>query len=113
MSGMANNITPNLSDYESRTVMIEVSGISQCWIRNSHYVMKVSYSRLSNAIQQINRMGGKIISVKTALNDANTIDDMPEVLQDEPLELVPEEPGAEAKDVQKNSKKGKKSKSRR
>jgi phycocyanin-associated, rod len=113
MSGMANNITPTLSDYDSRTVMIEVSGVSQSWIRNSHYVTKVSYSRLSNAMQQITRMGGKIISVKTSLDKAVAIEYVPEVIGYEPLELVPEEPGAEAEAAPKPSKKQRKSKSRR
>ncbi|WP_017718847.1 HEAT repeat domain-containing protein [Kamptonema formosum] len=54
----------NLSDYSSRTVVIEVTGVRrQNVMRKSKYAVRVPYSRLSQAIQHIHRTGGKIVSI--------------------------------------------------
>ena len=54
----------NISGYGSRTVTIEVTGIRrQDVMRTSNYTIKVPYSRMSQTIQNISRMGGKVASV--------------------------------------------------
>ncbi|MBW4508534.1 MAG: hypothetical protein KME64_18775 [Scytonematopsis contorta HA4267-MV1] len=64
MYGMATIGTQNLSDYNSRTVVIEViTGGSHKNIRNSHSTLKVPYSSLSQTIGRITSRGGKIVSV--------------------------------------------------
>ena len=66
MSGMLTTVTPDLSDYNSRTVIIEVTGALGELVRNSNYTLKVPYNRMSEKVQQISRMGGKIASIKLA-----------------------------------------------
>lgn len=62
--GMTQTADKNLSDYSSRTVAIEVTGVRrQNVMRKSKYTVRVPYSRLSQAIQQIHRLGGKIVSI--------------------------------------------------
>ena len=57
----------NISGYGSRTVAIEVTGVRrQDVMRTSNYTVKVPYSRLSQTIQNINRMGGKVAGVSLA-----------------------------------------------
>ena len=52
-------------DYNSRMVEIEVTGLCrQEIIRASNYRVKVPYSRLSQKMQEITRMGGKIKDVR-------------------------------------------------
>jgi CpcD/allophycocyanin linker domain len=64
MYGMATIGTQNLSDYNSRTVVINViTGGKHKNIRNSHSTLKVPYSSLSQTIANITNRGGKIISV--------------------------------------------------
>ena len=54
----------NISGYGSRTISIEVTGVRrQDVMRTSNYTVKVPYSRMSQTIQNINRMGGKVASV--------------------------------------------------
>ena len=54
----------SLSTYGSRTVTIEVSGVRrQDVMRTSNYTVKVPYSRMSQAIKNINRLGGKVNNV--------------------------------------------------
>ena len=54
----------NISGYGSRTVEIEVTGVRrQDVMRTSNYTVKVPYSRMSQTIQNISRMGGKVASV--------------------------------------------------
>ncbi|MBW4497146.1 MAG: HEAT repeat domain-containing protein [Oscillatoria princeps RMCB-10] len=61
---MTQTADKNLSDYSSRTVAIEVTGVRrQNVMRKSKYTVRVPYSRLSQAIQQIHRLGGKIVSI--------------------------------------------------
>jgi len=64
MSGMITTGDTNISDYGSRTVEIEVTGLCrQDVIRTSNYKVKVPYSRMSQTMQNINRMGGKVAKV--------------------------------------------------
>ncbi|BAZ38134.1 rod linker polypeptide CpcD [Calothrix sp. NIES-4101] len=51
------------SDYNSRTVLVEVTGASHKQARNSSYTLKVPLNRLSQAMQRIARTGGKIVNV--------------------------------------------------
>ncbi|MDJ0594739.1 MAG: phycobilisome linker polypeptide [Pleurocapsa sp. MO_226.B13] len=54
----------NISGYGSRTVAIEVTGVCrQDVMRTSNYTIKVPYSRMTQTIQNINRMGGKVVNV--------------------------------------------------
>ncbi len=64
MSGMLTTGTPDLSDYNNRTVIIEVTGALGDLVRKSNYTLKVPYNRMSEKMQQISRMGGKIASIR-------------------------------------------------
>jgi len=64
MSGMITTQNTNVSTYGSRNVTIEVSGVCrQDVMRTSNYTVKVPYSRMSQTIQNISRMGGKIAGI--------------------------------------------------
>ena len=64
MSGMTTIGDTNISGYGSRTVAIEVTGLCrQDVMRTSNYTVRVPYSRMSQTIQNINLMGGKVASV--------------------------------------------------
>jgi hypothetical protein len=64
MSGMITTGNTSISGYDSRTVAIEITGVRrQDVMRTSNYTIKVPYSRLSQTIQNISRMGGKVASV--------------------------------------------------
>ncbi|MEM7590955.1 MAG: phycobilisome linker polypeptide [Cyanobacteria bacterium P01_A01_bin.83] len=64
MSGMITTGDTSVSSYGSRTVKIEVTGVCrQDVARTSNYTVKVPYSRMSQTIQNINRMGGKVASI--------------------------------------------------
>lgn len=79
MSGMITTGDTSISGYDSRTVAVEVTGVRrQDVMRTSNYTIKVPYSRLSQTIQNISRMGGKVASVSlggTAGRDAEPITD--------------------------------------
>jgi phycocyanin-associated, rod len=64
MSGMITTGDTNVSTYGSRTIAIEVTGVCrQDVMRTSNYTVKVPYSRMSQTIQSINRMGGKVAGI--------------------------------------------------
>lgn len=64
MSGMVTTGDTNSSSYNSRTVEFEVTGLCrQAVMRTSNYKVKVPYSRMSQTMQSINRMGGKVAKV--------------------------------------------------
>ena len=77
MSGMITTGDTNISGYGSRTVSIEVTGVRrQDVMRTSNYTVKVPYSRMSETIKNISRMGGKVASVSlggTAPQDSETV----------------------------------------
>ncbi|MEO1671059.1 MAG: phycobilisome linker polypeptide [Cyanobacteria bacterium J06631_2] len=64
MSGMITTGDNSVSTYGSRTIAIEVTGVCrQDVMRTSNYTVKVPYSRMSQTIQNINRMGGKVAGI--------------------------------------------------
>jgi phycocyanin-associated, rod len=64
MLGMITTGDTNISEYSSRTVTIQVTGVCrQSVARTSNYTVKVPYSRMSQTIQNISRMGGKVAGV--------------------------------------------------
>ena len=64
MSGMITTGNTNVSTYGGRTIAIEVTGVRrQDVMRTSNYTIKVPYSRMSQTIKNINRLGGKVASV--------------------------------------------------
>ncbi len=64
MSGMITTGDTSISEYGSRTVAIEVTGVCcQSVARTSNYTVKVPYSRMSQTIQNISRMGGKVAGI--------------------------------------------------
>jgi len=64
MSGMATNGSTGVNNYESRTFEIEITGVCcQDVTRTSNYAVKVPYSQMSQAIQSVSRMGGKVANV--------------------------------------------------
>lgn len=72
MSGMTTTGAIANSDYNSRTVAIEVTGVRrQDVMKTSNYTVKVPYSRMSQTLQNIARMGGKVANV-TMLSSSST-----------------------------------------
>ena len=71
MSGMATTGNTNTSSHETRTVELEVTGICrQDVMRTSNYTFKVPYSRMSQTLKNINRIGGKVNKVTILSNDS-------------------------------------------
>ncbi|MBC6423889.1 MAG: rod-capping linker protein [Hormoscilla sp. SP5CHS1] len=67
MAGMNTTGTPKKSEYDDRTVEIEVTGVCrQDVMRTGNFTMKVTHSRMVEAMQNINRLGGKVSKVTTA-----------------------------------------------
>ena len=53
--------------YGNRSVTIEVSGLCNNDISHtSNYTVKVPFSRMSNTMQGINRMGARVVGVSVA-----------------------------------------------
>ena len=74
MSGMITTADSNVSSYGSRTVSIEVTGVCrQDVMRTSNYIVKVPYSRMSQTIANISRMGGKVAGVSLGNAPAATV----------------------------------------
>lgn len=64
MSGMITTGNTNVSTYGNRTIAIKVTGVCrQDVMRTSNYTVKVPYSRMSQTIQNINRLGGKVAGI--------------------------------------------------
>lgn len=74
MSGMTTTGTIGVTNYGSRTVVIEVTGVCrQDVMKTSNYTVKVPYSRMAQTIQSIARMGGKVANVSLLpANPTNT-----------------------------------------
>ena len=54
-----------ISDYQSRTVTIEVTGVRQQSVNKfGSYQVRVPFSQMSQAMQSINRRGDKVASVQ-------------------------------------------------
>ncbi len=76
MAGMNTLGSAGISDYQTRTVTIEVAGVrQQSVLKTSSYTVRVPYSQMSQAMQTINRQGGKVASIQLMGN--------PPVLADE------------------------------
>lgn len=64
MAGMTTTGTTNLSDYNNRSIMIEVTGLcDQDIVRTANCTYKVPYSRMAKTVQRITKMGGKITAI--------------------------------------------------
>lgn len=58
-----------VSDYQSRTVTIDVTGVcQQSVLKTGNYQVRVPFSQMSQALQTINHQGGKVASVQLAGN---------------------------------------------
>ncbi|MEO1634597.1 MAG: phycobilisome linker polypeptide [Cyanobacteria bacterium J06631_9] len=69
MPGMNTLGSAGISDYQSRTVTIEVTGVrQQSVLKTGSYTVRVPYSQMAQALQTINRRGGKVASVQLAGN---------------------------------------------
>ncbi|MEL6469305.1 MAG: phycobilisome linker polypeptide [Cyanobacteria bacterium J06623_4] len=65
MAGMNVLGSAGISDYKNRTVTIEVAGVcQQSVLKTSNYQVRVPYSQMSEAMQSINRQGGRVASVQ-------------------------------------------------
>jgi hypothetical protein len=65
MSGMATSVSANVSNYNARSVLLEVNGLChQSISKTTNYQIKVPYNRLSQTIQNLSRMGAKVTKVK-------------------------------------------------
>ncbi|BAZ43075.1 rod linker polypeptide CpcD [Chondrocystis sp. NIES-4102] len=63
MLGMITTGNSSISEYGSR-IAIQVTGVCrQDVMRTSNYTVKVPYSRMSQTMQNISRMGGKVTGV--------------------------------------------------
>lgn len=64
MSGMTTTGATGVSDYNTRTVKIEVTGLCRQEImRTSNYTVLIPYSRMFQVMQGITSIGGKVKSV--------------------------------------------------
>ena len=69
MSGMITTGDTNISTYGGRTIAIEVTGVRRQDVsRTSSYTVRVPYSRMSQTIQNINRLGGRVAGVSLGGN---------------------------------------------
>ena len=65
MAGMNTLGSAGISDHQSRTVTIEVAGVcQQSVLKTGNYTVRVPFSQMSQAMQSINRQGGKVASVQ-------------------------------------------------
>ncbi|MEM6867036.1 MAG: phycobilisome linker polypeptide [Cyanobacteria bacterium P01_C01_bin.121] len=65
MASMNTLGSAGVSDYQSRTVTIEVAGVcQQSVLKTGSYTVRVPFSQMSQAMQTINRQGGKVASVQ-------------------------------------------------
>ena len=61
--------TPQISDYDSRMVQINVTGVCKQNIKRvSNYQIKVPHHRLNEAMREIYSLGGKITGVNVLGN---------------------------------------------
>ena len=64
MAGMVTNGTIGVSGYDNRSVTLTVSGVCrQDVIKTSNYTVKVPHRRMPQAMQNIHRLGGKVVGV--------------------------------------------------
>ena len=73
MPGMKTTSSAGVSDYQNRTVTIGVTGMrQQSLLKTSDYQVRVAYSQMSQALQSINRRGGKVAFVQLMDNPPAT-----------------------------------------
>jgi CpcD/allophycocyanin linker domain len=70
MATISSNIG-DLSTYGDRMVTITVTGMNQPSAHVAHQQMSVSYSRLSQTMQNIHRSGGKVVAV--SMGETNSV----------------------------------------
>jgi len=76
MTGMNTLGSAGISDYQSRTITIEVAGVcQQSVLKTGNYTVRVPFSQMSQAMQTINRQGGKVASVQLMGNSPVMADD--------------------------------------
>lgn len=63
MAGMTTTGNTSSSDYNNRSILLEVTGLCGQNIRTSNYTLKVPYSRMAETIKRITKMGGKVSTV--------------------------------------------------
>jgi phycocyanin-associated, rod len=74
MTGMITTGSTNLSNYSARTLSLEVTGVCRQDVsRTSTYTLKVPYNRLSQTMQSIQRMGGKVDRVNLLAAGVSTV----------------------------------------
>ncbi|NER33398.1 MAG: HEAT repeat domain-containing protein [Oscillatoria sp. SIO1A7] len=72
---MAQTQSKETSDYNSRSVAIQVTGVRrQDLMHRSNYTVRVPYTSMSKAIQNIHRIGGKITSISVDSYGASSSD---------------------------------------
>ena len=99
MSGMITTGNTNISEYAGRTIAIEVTGMChQDVMRNSNYTIKVPYSRMSQTIQNISRMGGKVANISLGETAASA----PTPSEAQASESEPEQRSGEKKNSNRN-----------
>jgi phycocyanin-associated, rod len=73
MSGMTTTGSTSVSNRDTRTILVEVTGLCRQNVsKTSNYHLKVPYNRLSQTIQNISRMGGKVSKVDVLSGGAET-----------------------------------------
>lgn len=67
MASMNTLGSTGISDYQSRTVTIGVTGVcQQSVLKTGNYQVRVPFSQMSQALQTINHQGGKVASIQLA-----------------------------------------------
>jgi phycocyanin-associated, rod len=105
MSGMNTLASPGISDYQSRTITIGVSGVrQQSVMKTSNYQVRVPYSQMSQALQNINRQGGKVAFVQLMGNPSVYAGAASAVAEAPPVPAPAPDDDAEATQEPSNSK---------
>jgi phycocyanin-associated, rod len=78
MPGMKTIPSAGISDYQNRTVTIDVTGVcQQSVLKTSNYQLKIPYSQMSQTLQAIHRQGGKVASIQLMGNPPATSGSQP------------------------------------
>ena len=79
MTGMNTLGSAEISDYQGRTVTIGVTGVCQQSVsKTGSYQIRVPFRQMSQAMQTINRQGGKVASVQIMGNPPVTAGGLPQ-----------------------------------
>lgn len=64
MAGMTTTGCVGVSDYDSRSVTIDVASVArQSVAKSSNYQIKVPFSQMSQTMRNIAELGGKVVGV--------------------------------------------------